>query len=90
MYNPFWVADARVDVRSLWVSGNHACVLRVEEGRTRPGVALSETSRHVHPLTSPVTAKSASSQGGALALDGCEHTHLKTHLKDMKMEFIHD
>jgi hypothetical protein len=33
------------------------------------------------------TAKTASSQGEALALDECDQTLIQTHLKDMKMEF---
>lgn len=87
MYNPFWVASARGDVQKPLAGENHTCALSVEEGRTRPGHALHRYSRHVSPLIKPETAKLASSQGGALALDGREPTHIQTHLKDMKMEF---
>lgn len=87
MHYPFWVAGARAVVQRLLAFGNHTRAWSVEEGRTRPGHALPRHSRHVGPLIRPETAKSASSQGEALALDGREPTTLKIELKDMIMEF---
>jgi hypothetical protein len=90
MLNPSWVSSARDDVQRPLAFGNHTCALGVEEGRTRPGHALRLHSRHVSPLIRPETAKLASSQGGALALDGREHTSLKFKLKIMKRSYLHD
>lgn len=87
MHNPPGVASARIDVFGLLARGNHMRVLRVEEGRKRPGHALSHDTRYIHTLINPETVETASSQGGALALFGREQTQSKTQLKDMKMEF---
>lgn len=86
MHNPFWVASARVGVQKLAAFGNHTCAFGVEEGRTRPSHALFCDPTDRHPLTRPESAKSASSQGEALALDRRDQTQTQTHLKDMKME----
>lgn len=87
MQNPFWVASARGGVQGLLVLGNHACVLSKKEGRTVPIHACSRDTRHFNPLTRPVTAKSASSQGEALALEGRDHKPIEFQFKIMKMEF---
>lgn len=87
MQSPFGVASARVGAHKPSALGNHACVLSVEEGRTGPDHACFRDTRHIHPLIRPVTAKSASSQGEALALMRSEQTQTQTQLKDMKMEF---
>jgi hypothetical protein len=87
MHNPFWVASPRVGVSRPLVLGNHTCALRFEEGRTGPDHARFLETRHIKPLTRPETAKPASSQGEALALDRCDLIHPQTQLKDMKMEF---
>jgi hypothetical protein len=87
MHNTLWVASARVGVFRHLSGENHMCVLSVKEGQKRPGHALSRDTRHIHSLINLETVKTASSQGGALALFGCEQTQSKTQLKDMKMEF---
>jgi hypothetical protein len=87
MHNPLWVASARVGVLRPLFGENHMCVLSVEEGQKWPGHALSRDTRHIHSLINLETVKTASSQGGALALFGREQTKSKTQLKDMKMEF---
>jgi hypothetical protein len=86
MHSPFWVASARVDVQKCAAFGNHTLAFGVKEGRIRPGHALPCDPAHRHPLTRPESAKSASSQGGALALDRRNQTQNQTHLNDMKME----
>jgi hypothetical protein len=92
MHNPFWVASARAGGQKLAAFGNHTCAFGVEEGRTGPDHACLRDARLIKPLTRPVTAKSASSQGEALASAKCAPppTHSQTQLKDMKMEFLHD
>jgi hypothetical protein len=90
MQNPFWVVRARAVACRPLALGNHTRALLVKEGRTGPDHARFRVTRRIDPLTRPETAKSASSQGGALALVKCEHNPPQTHLKDMKMEFIHD
>ncbi len=87
MHNPFWVAGACAGARQFFIAGNHTGFLRVEEGRTRPSIVIPRTSHHSFPLTKPNSAKSASSQGEALALENDVQTPLKSQLKDMKMEF---
>jgi hypothetical protein len=86
MHDPIRVAGSRDSFRWPVVVENHTRVLRVEEGRTRPGHAMPRSARHFCPLIRPETAKSASSQGGALALDKSEQTSFKTDLKDMILE----
>jgi hypothetical protein len=87
MHSPFWVASARVDIQTPLVFGNHTCVLSVEEGRTGPDHACLRDARHINLRTKPETAKLASSQGEAPALDRCAPTQTQIHLKDMKTEF---
>lgn len=90
MHNPFWVVSACAAIQSPLVLENHTGAFGIEEGRTRPGHALHRYSRHVSPLIRSETAKSASSQGGALALDRREQTKLKIELKIMKRSSLHD
>lgn len=87
MYIPFRVAITRVDFHKHSAWGNHTGDIDVKEGRTRPAHACLQAPRHIHSLTRPETAKTASSQGEALALIGRDQTHNETQLKDMKMEF---
>jgi hypothetical protein len=87
MHSPFGVASTRAGVQRPSGFGNHTRALCVEEGRTRPVHALPRDTRHINPMKRLETAKSASSQGEALALDECDQTLIQTHLKDMKMEF---
>jgi hypothetical protein len=86
MLNPFWVASARGDAWLPLAAENHARYLCVEEGRTRPSKVMARYSHHFDSLTRPKTAKPASSQGEALALDISEQTSFKTNLKDMILE----
>jgi hypothetical protein len=87
MQSPIWVIGAHENCLKPMVFGNQMGVFGVEEGQKRPGHALPRHTRHVHPLIRPTTAKPASSQGGALALDRRVHTSPKTELQDMIMEF---
>lgn len=89
MQNPFWVASARGDIQRPLAWGNHTCALRVKEGRIGPAYAYFSDFSHSDPMIRPVMAKSASSQGEALALARREYTqtHPQTQSKDMKMEF---
>ena len=90
MQNPFGVA-ASFDVSQWSVAAEiRSHTLWIEEGRTRPGHAMSHHTRHFHSWTRPESAKPASSQGEALATNESEETPLKTSLKDMILEFTHD
>jgi hypothetical protein len=60
---------------------NHVRVLRIEEGRTRPSHAMPRRPYRFQPWIKPVTAKSASSQGGALATPESVHKPTVTELK---------
>jgi hypothetical protein len=86
MFYPIWVANTDVQFQSALVLRNHFGVWRMEEGRTGPVYAFPRETRHIDPLTRPESAKPASSQGGALALEICEQTPIQHQLKDMKME----
>jgi hypothetical protein len=86
MHNPFGVASPCVVFQRPLANENHAGALRVEEGRKRPGHAIPCYSRHFQPWTRPETAKSASSQGEALAIAEREQNPLISNLKDMIME----
>ncbi len=90
MHDPFWVADVQFDVRQPSVVENQYCVLWTEEGRTRPSRRISRASHHFQPWIRPASAKSASSQGGALATSENVSNQLKFTSEDMIMELIHD
>jgi hypothetical protein len=89
MQYPFRVAGCHVDVRPVLQAGI-TCALRTEEGRTRPGPAMPSDSARFQPWIKPSTAKSASSQGGALAMAGSVHKPNRNRIEDMTMEYLHD
>jgi hypothetical protein len=90
MQYPVWVASVRVQLRVPSAHGNHACVLRTKEGRTRPGLALPHISRRFQPWIKPLQAKPASSQGGALATIESVHNLKLNRTEDMILESLHD
>jgi hypothetical protein len=90
MQNPFGVATLLDDSRWSITAENRWDALWIEEGRTRPGHAMSHHAHHFYSWTRPETAKPASSQGEALAKNEIEETPPKTSLKDMILEFTHD
>jgi hypothetical protein len=90
MRDPFWGAGLGVESRVPVAAMTHALDLWFEEGRTRPSPALSKHSRRFQPWIKPQTAKSASSQGGALATTKSVHTSKLNRTEDMSMESLHD
>jgi hypothetical protein len=87
MLNPSWVASGCSDVQKAFAFWGAQNLSRVEEGQKWPGNALHHSPHHNPSLIRPLTAKPASSQGGALALKSCEQTTPVNELHDMKMEF---
>lgn len=90
MLDPFWVAGGRpIAPPSAW-QGNHWHVLRNEEGRTRPASAFAQSPNRFEPWIRPSTAKSASSQGGALATAQSVENTSEYQTEDMIMEYCHE
>ena len=80
MHNPCGVA-APLGVSQWFITAEiRSDALWIEEGRTRPGHAMSHHTRHFHSWTRPESSKPASSQGDALAMYESEETSLKTSL----------
>jgi hypothetical protein len=90
MHDPLRGAGLRVQTRVPVATTNHTLDLGFEEGRTRPSLAMSKCSRRFQPWIKPKTAKSASSQGGALATTEGVHTSQLNRTEDMSMESLHD
>jgi hypothetical protein len=90
MQDPRWGAGQDVDCRGLSPVMSHVFALWIEEGRTRPSLAMSNFSCRFQPWIKPQTAKSASSQGGALATTESVYTSQLNRTEDMNMESLHD
>jgi hypothetical protein len=90
MHDPCWGAGRIMEHRMPMAAVVQAFVLWFEEGRTRPSLALSKISRRFQPWIKPQTAKSASSQGGALATTESVHNQYLNRTEDMNMESLHD
>ena len=90
MHDPRWGAGRDVDCCRLLPVVSHSFALWIEEGRTRPSLAMSNFSRRFQPWIKPQTAKSASSQGGALATTESVYTSQLNRTEDMNMESLHD
>jgi hypothetical protein len=90
MHDPVWVASGRLSILEPLAQGNQALVLWFEEGRTRPSLALSRFFTRFQPWIKPSQAKSASSQGGALATTESFYNQQLNLTEDMSMESLHD
>jgi hypothetical protein len=90
MRDPVWGAGLGVESRVPMATMNHACARWFQEGRTWPSLVMIQCSRRFQPWIKPQTAKSASSQGGALATTEGVHTSQLNRTEDMSMESLHD
>ena len=90
MHDPCWGAGRDVNCRRLLPVVIHSFALWMKEGRTRPSLAMSNFPCRFQPWIKPQTAKSASSQGGALATTEGVYTSQLNRTEDMNMESLHD
>jgi hypothetical protein len=90
MHDPCWGAGLDVGSRGFLPALIHCLALRIEEGRSRPSLVISNFSHRFQPWIKPQTAKSASSQGGALATTEGVFTSQLNRTEDMNMESLHD